>query len=156
MAWPLNFLSPRVNTPHESQAAFPKDRTDGVSDISGLVLHQKLNSEHTTRKTPCRSRIQRRHQRPRWSIRKPLESPLHPRLHWLIDSPHQHPFPASSHSASERSGVASRWSNHNPARTDLEAHSQERFKAVKMSAWLKAQFERFTAARHEPASADFA
>lgn len=70
---------------------------------------------------------------------------------WLI-SPHQHLFTASSHSASEWSGIASWWSNHNPTVTDSEAHSQERFKAVKMSAWLKAQFEHFIAAHQEPAA----
>lgn len=75
------------------------------------------------------------------------------RTDWLIDFPHQHPFPATSHSALERSGVASWWSNHNPALTDSEAHSQERFEAVKMSAWLKTQFERFTAASREPRAA---
>lgn len=90
----------------------------------------KLDSQRTIRKTP-------------WSR-------SHSWLPWLIDFLPSHLFPASSHS--EQSGVASWWSNRNPILTDSEARSQERFKPVKMSTWLKAQLERFAAARHEPTS----
>lgn len=75
---------------------------------------------------------------PRISAGVPIE-PLATLTDWFPPPTSIHP--ASSHSALERSGVASWWSNHNPTLTGSEAHFQERFKAVKMSAWLKAQFE---------------